>query len=446
MNILVRAPNWLGDIVMALPAIETIRRHAPEARLTVAAPPAFVSLCAAAPGVDAVLPLVKGRGRAARAERTRAIHAGQFDVGILLTNSFGSALDLWRAGVPERWGFGADWRGRLLTRAIDRPRKSRGREAHGSPRSADGGASADSSVASSSPVTPPSRRRAPSTGNGRATEDEPSTRETSTRATSTGATSTGEGTSASSTAAPRATGDARRLPPAAGEDAPPRDRHHSEYYLALTTALGMRPVRLPPPLIVSADAAARARALAMTAGWNGASPLVAVASGAAYGFAKRWPPERMAAVVARLTARGLSAVLVGAPADRESARAVESALADGPAGAAAPGAAGRGRCLNLVGQTDLPTLMGLFDGCAAVLSNDSGAMHLASAVGRPVVAVFGPTDDVATAPLGPHAIVRHPVWCRPCLLRECPIDHRCMRGVSPDAVFDALISTIAATA
>jgi heptosyltransferase-2 len=73
-------------------------------------------------------------------------------------------------------------------------------------------------------------------------------------------------------------------------------------------------------------------------------------------------------------------------------------------------------------------------------------MHLASAVGRPVVAVFGPTDDVATAPMGRHVIVRHPVWCRPCLLRECPIDHRCMRGVTPDAVFAALTTTLSSYA
>src|SRR5690606_17910238 len=107
MNILVRAPNWLGDIVMSLPAIATIRRHFPEATLTLAAPPAFTPLCAAAPGVDAVLALPKGRSRRARDARVRAIREGGFETGILLTNSFGSALDLWRAGVPERWGFRA---------------------------------------------------------------------------------------------------------------------------------------------------------------------------------------------------------------------------------------------------------------------------------------------------------------------------------------------------
>jgi heptosyltransferase-2 len=83
--------------------------------------------------------------------------------------------------------------------------------------------------------------------------------------------------------------------------------------------------------------------------------------------------------------------------------------------------------------------MGRFEECQLVIANDSGAMHVASAVGRPVVAVFGPTDESATAPLGPHTIVKHDVWCRPCLLRECPLDHGCLRGVSGDAVVRAAL-------
>jgi heptosyltransferase-2 len=122
-------------------------------------------------------------------------------------------------------------------------------------------------------------------------------------------------------------------------------------------------------------------------------------------------------------------VLVGAAADGAAARAIESAVA-----AAGTMSAG---LLNLVGQTNLSRLMGVFSWCRLVLANDSGAMHLASAVGRPVVAVFGPTDELATSPLGPHTIVRHDVWCRPCLLRECPLDHACMHGVTGAQVVEA---------
>ena len=70
---------------------------------------------------------------------------------------------------------------------------------------------------------------------------------------------------------------------------------------------------------------------------------------------------------------------------------------------------------------------------AALVTNDSGAMHLAAALGVPVTAMFGPTDETATRPLGATrtSVLTHAVWCRPCMLRECPLDHRCMRGIAP---------------
>ena len=90
---------------------------------------------------------------------------------------------------------------------------------------------------------------------------------------------------------------------------------------------------------------------------------------------------------------------------------------------------------SLVGRTDVPELAGVLANCRALVTNDSGAMHLAAAIGVAVTAVFGPTDDIATRPLGgAHRVLTHPVWCRPCLLRECPLDHHCMRGVAPAAV------------
>ena len=76
--------------------------------------------------------------------------------------------------------------------------------------------------------------------------------------------------------------------------------------------------------------------------------------------------------------------------------------------------------------------------CGAFVSNDSGAMHLAAAVGVPVAAIFGPTDERVTAPLGDHDVLVHQVFCRPCMLRDCPIDHRCMKGITVDAVFAAV--------
>jgi heptosyltransferase-2 len=96
--------------------------------------------------------------------------------------------------------------------------------------------------------------------------------------------------------------------------------------------------------------------------------------------------------------------------------------------------------VNLIGRTDLRLLAGAMARCAAFVSNDSGAMHLAGALGVPVTAIFGPTDDRVTAPLassgthGTHDVLTHPVFCRPCMLKDCPIDHRCMKGITVDAV------------
>ena len=156
--------------------------------------------------------------------------------------------------------------------------------------------------------------------------------------------------------------------------------------------------------------------------------LVGFAPGAAYGSAKRWPPERVAGAIAGVTRHGVRAALFGAAADREIARAIQSALDP----------AVRASVVDLVGRTDVATLMAMLARCAVVVANDSGAMHVASAVGRPVVAIFGPTDERATAPMGPHTLVRHDVFCRPCLLRACPIDHRCLRRIDAADVVEAV--------
>src|SRR5207248_7752252 len=104
----------------------------------------------------------------------------------------------------------------------------------------------------------------------------------------------------------------------------------------------------------------------------------------------------------------------------------------------------------LAGATTLPVLAGVISLAVACVSNDSGAMHLAAAVGVPVIGIFGSTNEHATSPL-PHAgvpaeVLTNPVWCRPCMLRECPIDHRCMTGLEPARVLGAIDRVARATA
>ncbi len=157
-----------------------------------------------------------------------------------------------------------------------------------------------------------------------------------------------------------------------------------------------------------------------------------LAPGAAYGQAKQWPPERMAELAARLVARGeVRCAIVGAAHDRPAARAVESWLrSQAPASLV--------HVIDLVGRTSLGALVGVAARADVFVSNDSGAMHVAAALGRPVVALFGPTDERATGPVGPHDVLTEPVFCRPCLLRDCPIDHRCMKRLTVDRVAEVV--------
>jgi heptosyltransferase-2 len=201
--------------------------------------------------------------------------------------------------------------------------------------------------------------------------------------------------------------------------------HQASYYQAIVAALGI------------ANGPCHARVVPGAAGSPGLpDAYVVFAPGAAYGSAKQWPPERFAELAALIAGNtDWSVVLVGSGADRRVCRAIADANRSMLEG---------GRIVNLCGQTDLAALARVLAGSRAVVSNDSGAMHLAGAVGARVIAPFGATNEHRTSPLspGPDApppiILTHPVWCRPCMLRECPIDHRCMTGISAARVFSAL--------
>jgi heptosyltransferase-2 len=210
--------------------------------------------------------------------------------------------------------------------------------------------------------------------------------------------------------------------------------HQVEFYQSLVRALGFPNGASEPHAAVPQAARDAAARLLTEDGWNGRSPLVALAPGAAYGGAKRWPPLYFGELAATLAADDVATVMVGSAADAATAADVARAF-QGRVGGAEGAALRQGRLHNLVGRTDLSQLAAILTLCRTLVTNDSGAMHLAAAAGVPVTAVFGPTDDTATRPRGDqHAILTHDVWCRPCMLRECPIDHQCMRGVGVPAV------------
>ena len=322
-RILVRAPNWIGDVVLSLPALRDLRRCFPAARLEVLARPWVAELYRAVPGVDAV---AESRGHAADVDAVR----GRFDLGLLLPNSFGTALVLWRAGVRERWGYATDGRGVLLTRRCRVPRSVRGRS-------------------------------------------------------------------------------------------------QVYYYRAMLEGLGLAVEGEPDASLACPEEwAARGRALLAEDG-----PWIGVNAGAFYGTAKRWIPQRFAAA-ADLVARraGAGVAIVGGAAERPLGEAIAEQL--------------RAPSRVLCGETTLGDLVGVLAHLRLLLTNDSGPMHLAAAVGTPLVAVFGSTDWRETAPVSDRArVVREGVACAPCLLRECPIDHRCMTRVGVDRVAAAALELVA---
>lgn len=197
--------------------------------------------------------------------------------------------------------------------------------------------------------------------------------------------------------------------PARGEIPP----HESFYYLELLRRIGWLE-RLP------AQPDARLRGIG-----HDPQPLVGVSPGAAFGTAKQWLPERFAEAAARVALRlGAAVEVFGSASERELCEQVAGRARD-------LGAPARSRA----GETTLEEFIRRAAQCRVFLANDSGAMHIAAALGVPTVAVFGSTDPQATSPLGPWTrIVREPVDCSPCLLRECPIDHRCMTRVTADRV------------
>ena len=202
-----------------------------------------------------------------------------------------------------------------------------------------------------------------------------------------------------------------------------RGRSQVYYYRAMLAGVGLT-VSASPDVRLRPLESWTARADALL---GGDGPWIGINPGAFFGSAKRWEPARYAAAGERLAREtGARIAILGGTRERPLGEAIAAAM-DAPSRV-------------LCGETSLGELVGVLARLRLLLTNDSGPMHLAAALGVPLVAVFGPTDWRETAPAGArHRLVREPVYCSPCLLRECPIDHRCMRRVTVDMVFDAVV-------
>ena len=182
-----------------------------------------------------------------------------------------------------------------------------------------------------------------------------------------------------------------------------------------------------PRLTQDKEACARLRT---AFGLESGSRIVALAPGAEFGPAKRWPAGHFAALAARRIERGDNVWLLGGPGDRPLANEI----------AAAAPRASRGRLSDLVGKTRLEDAIDLLGDVDALVTNDSGLMHVACALERPVLALFGPTSSAYTPPLGHRArVLDQALPCAPCFKRVCPLEHqRCLTELRPAAVDAAL--------
>lgn len=187
-------------------------------------------------------------------------------------------------------------------------------------------------------------------------------------------------------------------------------RHHQYFYIDLMTALGAPDTASFPALKQSSSISTANQ--------------ICICPGAEYGPAKRWPESSFAQVARELRSSFQSKlILLGAAKDVEVAGKIAAEFPE---------------IENRTGKTTLSELISTLRESRLVISNDSGSMHLASALGVPTVAIFGSTEPRRTGPLGPKTrVLRHHVPCSPCYLRECPLDFSCMKSISPEMVLAA---------
>ena len=332
-RILVRATNWVGDVVMTLPALEAIRENFPSSSISVLAKPWVVPLLENHPAVDDVILFRKREGRTVDLGElirvVRLIRKHEFDLAILFQNAFEAGLLAYLGGVKFRLGYNTDGRGLLLTHRVNRSEEV-------------------------------------------------------------------------------------------------LKGHQVEYYLSLLRAVGWEASSRDPSLYLAEQDREKAWNLLRSKGLKEGDFLVGLSPGAIFGEAKRWPPERFAKIGDWAVERWKAKVLImGSRREMHICKALERSMSHS--------------AFDLSGQTSLGEAAALINQCQFFLTNDSGLMHIAAALGVPTVAIFGSTNSVATGPRGPNTrIVKHQTECAPCLKPECPTDHRCMLSIEPEEVWEEM--------
>jgi heptosyltransferase-2 len=342
MKILVRGTNWVGDSVMSIPALRALRATFPDASITLHTRSWAEGVFRDADFLDDIISYERPATSIQEVlSQSRLLRRHNFDLSILFTNSFASALTVKLAGIPRRVGYAKEGRGVLLTDAVAQPEwKS--------------------------------------------------------------------------------------------------NRHETFYYLGLIQEVEHRllgtstAAKLEPHICleISEERKFAARELLRSASVDLSRPLVAIGPGSTNSAAKRWPAARFAELADMLHSRlNAEVVILGGDDDRDAALDITSRSQTAPH--------------DLVGKTSLGDAAAVLSVCDLMISNDMGLAHLAPATGTPTITIFGPTNPETTRPFSNIAeVVRAGVDCSPCMLRVCPIDHRCMTNISVDQVFQTALKKL----
>lgn len=341
MKILVRGANWIGDAVMTIPALRSLRGLYPQANITLYTKPWALGVFQDFDQIDRILTIEnEGSGLRDTIRESRRVAQGKYDLALLFTNSFRSAAVVRLAGVKHRVGYSREGRGILLT----------------------------------DPIKPPSWQN---------------------------------------------------------------ERHQVFYYLKLIeelakrtdAAVSLNAIPSDRQLAVSESRRAKARKTLVDAGLDPAKPTIGFGVGSTNSTAKRWGEENFAQLADLIVSSGANIVLLGAREEIEiSAQVAALATAD---------------IIDLTGKTDLAAASALLAEIDLFVSNDMGLAHLAAAVGTKTLVIFGPTNEVTTRPFASNTfVIREDVECSPCMLRVCPIDHRCMTRISPETVYDKVLGML----
>lgn len=202
--------------------------------------------------------------------------------------------------------------------------------------------------------------------------------------------------------------------------------HQVEYYLSILKAVGLKTESRNPVLYLSKKDIAKAENLLQSQGISKTDFILGISPGAIFGSAKRWPFERFAKISDWASERwGAKVIVLGSKKEKDIGNKMAGMM--------------KNKAADFCGTTSLGEAMGLIAGCSFFVTNDSGLMHVAAALGVPTLAIFGSTDHVATGPRGSKTrIIRHDIACSPCLKPECPTDFKCMLSIEPEEVWDEM--------